>query len=471
MLAAELGAPLACLDLETTGSHSERDRITEIGIVLVPMNGPIQRWQSFVDPERPIPPRITQLTGINDHDVASAPTFETLAADVAERLRGYIVIAHNARFDLGFLKQSFRRVGLRFEPKTLCSVKLSRALFPGVRGHGLDALIERFDLRCTARHRALGDAEVVADFLALQTKNRLDDLIAACHVQWEQPCLPPKLDPQLIHDLPNSPGVYLFYGEQDRPIYIGKSIHLRRRVLDHFRSDHRSEKEMRLSQQTERVEWIETPGEFSALLLEAQLIKHHSPEHNRRLRRTRALSSIQWQFGANKPPRVVQGNGVLGDDFYGAFRTPTAAKNTLRDLVEKNSLCLIRTGLQHGSGVCFAYQIKRCKGVCANKESPLQHDMRLAQALAQLRLTRWPYSGAISLPEQNDQTIVWHVIDQWIYLGRADHPHEVTPLLTAPKPDFDLDTYHIVLAHLQRPEIQKNLVRLDASLTHHLPDV
>jgi DNA polymerase-3 subunit epsilon len=140
------------------------DRITEIGIVEVNEEGEVREWSSLVNPQTSIPPFIQNLTGISDAMVADAPTFEELAEEVLMRLHGRLFVAHNARFDYGFLKNEFKRVGVDFKATVLCTVKLSRKLFPQFSKHSLDALIERHHLHMPARHRALADAAVLWQF-------------------------------------------------------------------------------------------------------------------------------------------------------------------------------------------------------------------------------------------------------------------------------------------------------------------
>ena len=160
---------LAFVDLETTGTRAAADRITEIGIVRVDAAGTespcISEWSSLVDPEVPIPPAIQALTGITDAMVRSAPTFSTIAADVQQMIAGCVFVAHNARFDYGFLKHAFARVARSFSARVLCTVRLSRRLYPAADGHSLDALIARHGLAIANRHRALDDARAVWSFL------------------------------------------------------------------------------------------------------------------------------------------------------------------------------------------------------------------------------------------------------------------------------------------------------------------
>ncbi len=160
-----LPQPLIFLDLETTGMAAAQERITEIGLVEVAKGEFVGSWSQLVNPQKSIPPFIQSLTGITNRMVRDAPRFEQLAPDLFERLAGKLLIAHNARFDYGFLKAEFARLGMAYHSRVLCTAKLSRKLYPEHRRHNLDSLIERHGLGCSARHRALGDAEVLWQFM------------------------------------------------------------------------------------------------------------------------------------------------------------------------------------------------------------------------------------------------------------------------------------------------------------------
>lgn len=149
------------VDLETTGANQINDRITEIGIVTVDASGNVDRWSSFVNPGMAIPSFIQQLTGIDDDMVADAPPFSRLSDELQQRLSDGLFIAHNARFDYGFLSQAFLRNDHALQSDMLCTVKLSRALFPQEKKHNLDTLIMRHALVPQARHRALADADLL----------------------------------------------------------------------------------------------------------------------------------------------------------------------------------------------------------------------------------------------------------------------------------------------------------------------
>ncbi len=186
-----LNRSLAFLDLETTGSSAGIDRITEIGLIEVENGEYVREWSTLVNPQMGIPPFIEALTGITDGMVADAPTFAALANELHARLRGRLLVAHNARFDYGFLRAEFGRLDAEYSADVICTVKLSRKLFPGHARHNLDTLIERHAITCDARHRALADARVLWDLIGIWRDNPgADALNAAAANQLDPPAKP-----------------------------------------------------------------------------------------------------------------------------------------------------------------------------------------------------------------------------------------------------------------------------------------
>ena len=437
---------LVFLDLETTGATATHDRITEIGLIEVERGRFAGEWSTLVNPETRIPPFIEALTGISNDMVALAPTFAEVARELKARLDGKLLVAHNARFDYGFLKNEFSRLGVKYHSRVVCTVKLSRKLFPGHARHNLDSLMQRHGVACGARHRALGDARVLWD-LVQKWRDELgaEALAAAAAAQVKAPTLPPGLSELVLDEIPETPGVYLFYGENEMPLYVGKSVNLRSRVLAHFAGDHRLAKDMRIVRQVKRIDWKETAGELGALLEEARLVKELLPTINRQLRRNSDLCAFAWDPAQREAPRLIRGADIDFSDtanVYGVFRSKRAALDTLRNLAQAFELCLIATGLEKGSGPCFAHQIERCRGVCAGKESRAQHDLRLAEALRELKLAAWPFKGRIGVREANGERTELHVLDHWCHLGTVRSEHELDALDA--QPSFDLDTYKIL---------------------------
>jgi DNA polymerase-3 subunit epsilon len=294
-----IDTPIAFVDLETTGGSVAEHRITEIGVVQLSPSG-VSRWSTLVNPQQRIPPFIQSLTGITDDMVRDAPTFESLAPELFARLDGCLFVAHNASFDRGFLRGEFQRAGLAFNPDVLCTVKLSRALWPHEKRHGLDALIERHALEPLARHRALADADLLWQFW-----HRLHDL-------WPADILRGHIDRTLrryriagditedkLDTAPAGHGVYAFFDASDAPLYVGRSVRLRQRVRAHLTGERRSARELRIAEQVRRVQWQATGGELGALLTEAQWIGRLRPLHNRQPRFGRDdAQAAPWPFAS-----------------------------------------------------------------------------------------------------------------------------------------------------------------------------
>lgn len=449
---------LAFVDLETTGANPMRDRVTEIGIVSIEA-GVASSWQSLVNPGCRIPGFIQRLTGISDAMVATAPSFAELADEIAARLHGRVFIAHNARFDHGFLKNEFKRLGRRFHADVVCTVKLSRALYPAQHKHNLDSLIQRHGLSVGDRHRALADAEAIWQFWrGVAAEHTPEQFEAALRPQLRRPSLPPGLDADCLDDLPETPGVYLFHGENDLLLYVGKSVNLRQRVLAHFNADSRESRELRLGQQVRRIEWRETVGELGALLLEAHLVKTLRPAHNRKLRAQTELCA--WRLDEYGPgdyrPVLADGKDLdpaAGADLFGLFNSPREARQALRKIAEAHGLCPVILGLDVANPAgraCFAHQIGRCRGACAGKEAIGLHSARLMSALAKLKLKAWPYPGPVALVETDPVTERRdiHVLAAWRHLGTVHDDAAVATLLTDGPGGFDRDIYQILLKHL-----------------------
>ena len=446
------------VDIETTGGNANRDRISELAILTMENGKLVSGWQTLINPEAHIPHHIELLTGINNDMVSVAPTFKKVSQEIYERLNGYVFVAHNARFDYGFIRNEFKRCGLKFKAPVLCTVKLSRNLFPEQRRHNLDSLMQRHELSCRARHRAYGDALVLYDFMCvLYTQLSADDVDKVITRLLKKPSLPPGLDEEQVDNIPEGSGVYRFYDKHGALLYIGKSVRLRDRVLSHFSSDHQHSKEMKISQNIASIDYIETAGELGALLLEAKLIKQKLPLYNHRLRRYDKLVTIQWDFEeSDSLPEIISDTLDTKniDHYFGLFKNIKKAKQKLSDLAKEHQLCEKLLGLEKGNGACFAYQLKKCRGACVEKESPMQHRIRLMQALLPIRNQAWPYDGRIGIREisADQKNTDIHLFQNWCYLGTAKQESELNQLnlFEVNEPMFDLDTYHILTAYFKK---------------------
>jgi DNA polymerase-3 subunit epsilon len=396
--------------------------------------------------------------------VAAAPTFSRVCGEIEERLADCVFVAHNARFDHGFLKHEFARAGRNFSTRPLCTVRLSRRLFPEAEGHGLDAVTARHNIEVSNRHRALGDAHAVWSFVrVLYRELPAETIEAAARRILRIPSLPPQLPPDILDSIPEAPGVYRFFGDNPLPIYIGKSINLRERVAAHFTGDWRSETDLRLSQEIRRIEVEETAGELGALLREAVLVKTELPAHNRALRRKEEAGVLVLD-GAGAPRYVraadIEPAKLAGS--YGPFTSKQSAREALRSVAAEHALCWRRLALERrAAGPCFARQIKRCAGVCVGAETTSEHDARLGAALAPMMVPVWPVSGPALVRETstNGGRTDVHVVHDWCWLGSARDEGELARLLDAPpRARFDID-----VARLLQKRWAKGRLRLVAA--------
>ena len=467
--AESLRGRVACVDLETTGGLAAHHRVIEVGIVLLEGGEVVEEWSTLVHPGVRIPSSIAAFTGIDDTLVADAPRFEEVAADVQRRLDGCLFVAHNARFDYGFLRNEFQRMGRHYSARVLCTVRLSRAMYAEHPRHNLDALIDRFGLACAARHRALGDARVLPALLAAFERDRgAQSTHAAVEAALRESRLPAHLPPGLDDELPETPGVYLFKGEGGALLYVGKSRNIRSRVLAHFTGGQRSGRESRLTLQTRTVEWQETGGELGALLLESRLVKELAPMANRRLRRSEPGCVVRLVTeGGGLMPRVVPFDSTAfdaGDDpAFGPFRSEKDAWRAIEGKAREAGLCLKTLGLESGEGSCFGFQVGKCRGACVGREPRALHDARLQMALASLKLEPWPFPGPVGLrePAPGARGVQVHVVDRWRHLGTARDDAEVVELLRTAEAasGFDVDGYRII-ARALREVRPRDLLRL-----------
>jgi DNA polymerase-3 subunit epsilon len=472
-LSEQLPHDLVFVDLETTGGNAARDRITEVGLIRLKDGELIDEWSSLVNPERPIPSYIEAFTGISSEMVADAPRFAEVAALVLQKLQGAVFVAHNARFDYSFLRSEFQRVDRQFSARVLCTVKLSRRLFPEFVRHNLDAVMLRNGLSCDARHRALGDARVIHDFwLKLRrdvAPERLADSVRALLGAHK---LPAHLAPDFADDLPDGPGVYRFLGEDDSVLYVGRSNSLRARVCSHFAAEDAESKDRRLSDSVRRVDWVETAGELGALLREIEWIKTQKPVFNRRGKSGAQPHTLR----AASPIEVVAIEDVELADLaqcFGVFHTEKDARKALGDIARAHQLCLKVLGFENGAGSCVAFQLGKCKGACMGKEPLMLHNTRLQLALSSLKLKPWPFPGRVALRERDPRdggfggarATDLHVVEHWAYLGTARSEEELATLRDKDgSGTFDADVYKILVRYFStHPKLDWHDMRETAS--------
>lgn len=329
----------AVVDVETTGGHPSGHAITEIAIVISDGISIIDQYSSLVNPQQNIPLNIESLTGISNAMVADSPKFSELAKEIKDFLGDHIFVAHNVNFDLGFIQHAFKREGFDYNPKRLCSVRYARRVAKGLRSYSLKNLCQHFSITNAAAHRAWGDAIATAKIMGLL-------LEADKSAQWQQMIkrnqgeinLPPHLPAQEYQDLPEKPGVYYFYNQEGKPIYIGKATNLKRRVASHFSSDKSTKRAQAFKRDIYHVHFELTGSELLASLLEDHEIRHYWPEHNRAQKKPKNRFGVfhyknqegQYCLVIN---RLQKQHGYLAD-----FYSLGEAQNWLLNQVENHRL-------------------------------------------------------------------------------------------------------------------------------------
>lgn len=364
----------AIVDVETTGLSPSGEKITEIAIYLHDGKQIVDEFQSLINPEKKIPYRIVQMTGINDQLVQDAPKFYEIAKKIVELTEGKILVGHNVQFDYNFIRSEFKSLGFDFQRRTLDTVRLSRKLIPERRYYSLAKLCKDLGIENPARHRAAGDALATT---------RLFEILLAIDEQPENVKLNgynSEVNKSLVNDLPKETGVYYFFNRNKDLIYVGKSVNIHDRVLSHMNNNlHKKAVEMRA--EISDVKYELTGSELIALLLESSEIKKHQPIYNRQQRRiffNYGLYAFEDENGY-KNLKVMRIVDELNPIFtYGSSQE---GKDHLFRLIEEFELCQKLCGLYETVGACFHYQIKQCRGSCVGEETTGDYNARVNEAL------------------------------------------------------------------------------------------
>ena len=463
--------PLSFVDIETTGSSANGDRIIEIGILRIENNQLVRSLKTLLNPNSHVPLFIQEMTGIKQSELKNAPTFSEMMQEIYEILEGSIFVAHNARFDYGFIRNEFKRHGYTYTAKVLCTVKLSRMLFPQHQRHNLDSIVNRFDLAIENRHRAYDDAKVLWDFMQkIENEYPQLPLLDTVNHLIKEPSLPRHIHADEIDHLEEIPGVYMFYGnDSDLPLYIGKSRSLRNRILSHFSGDNTSTTEMIISQQVQRIDTITTAGELGALILEAQLIKEKKPMYNRRLRSLERLTMVKEILNADGYKTVVlkEVDEIPVEDLEEIIhvaKSKAQARQFLEGMAKEHGLCKKLLGIEKTKTCCFDYKLGKCKGACLGEEKPELYNARLALAFAETRIPQWPYKGPILVTEHSEDRNLTEVFlfDKWCCLAKLDEADLNDLDESSYQYVFDLDTYKILKRFLQKKMVKVKTLPLQS---------
>jgi len=283
----------AIVDIETTGTHASGNGITEIAIILHNGKEVEGKFQTLVNPQAPIPKYVSSLTGIYNHMVADAPLFAEVAPNIHSLLKGRIFVAHNVNFDYTFLRSQLKEVGYDWQAKKLCTIRMAKKAFPGLKRYGLGHLCDHFGIENGQRHRATGDALATTTLfemvLAKGGEQMIKDFLKK---ESRQQILPPNLPEQQMKNLPFEPGVYYFHDSKGKVVYVGKAKCLRQRVISHFTGLDTGKKRQAFLKDIHSITYNVCPTEFTASILESVEIKRLWPAYNYSQKRFEQLWGI-----------------------------------------------------------------------------------------------------------------------------------------------------------------------------------
>ena len=402
------------VDIETTGNGYKGQKITEISVFLFDGEKIIDEFTSLVNPEQAIPYFITNLTGITEAMVRTAPKFYEIAKKVAEITKDAIFVAHNVNFDYNIIRDEFKSLGFDFKRKKLCTVRLSRKIIPGLSSYSLGNICTAEGIEIAARHRAKGDAEATVELFSRLLKR--DDnftINSFLNAKSREATLPPLLDKQVVDKLPERHGVYYFKNEQKEVIYVGKANNIKQRVISHFYD--KKKKEITMCLETADISYTETGSELIALLRESSEIKHLYPKFNRAQRKAGeavGLFSYEDQKGI---VHLAFNRLKLTPNPLMKFYSMAACRSMLEKVCEEFELCPKYCHLQTNVNACFHYQLQQCKGICTGKEAVESYNKRVYEAIKSLGLQT--ENLVIKESGRNNKEIGFALILNGIYQG------------------------------------------------------
>ncbi|GIW45148.1 MAG: DNA polymerase III subunit epsilon [Candidatus Binatia bacterium] len=390
-------ATFVVVDIETTGLTPEPGGIMEIGAARIESGRVVAHFERLVRPSKRPPPFIVRLTGITWELLRDQPPISEVWREFSDFIRDAVLVAHNASFDFGYLNLASRALsGVPLADTYLCTLKLARRLVPESRKRGLDALAELFGIRTDRRHRALGDALITTEVLfhlIERAKRRglryVDELLALQHEGRDgRPFFCP-LPRAVVEELPDSPGIYRFYDENDRLLYVGRARDLRRRVASYLsNSESHSNKTLDLIRHIHRVRVERCSSELEAALREAEEIRATKPPYNQRAKHLPQVAYLK--LGREQPfPRIsiTSRPRRSGELFIGPLRSRHEAERLLKIWSKLYGLRTCRGALNPSPDQtpCFQGQTGLCSMPCAARITASEYQDRVAAFLEDLQ--------------------------------------------------------------------------------------
>jgi len=403
------------IDIETTGSGIYGNKITEIAILKYDGHELVDEFTTLVNPECAIPYFITGLTGIDDAMVRNAPTLKEVANAIITIMKGTIFVAHNVNFDYNIIKKELKNIGVDFSSKKLCTVRLSRKLFPGYLSYSLGKLCSSLGIPLTDRHRARGDA--YATMLLFHKLLRAQDATSVfknfLNAKSQEATLPPLLPKSEFDKLPNTTGIYYFKDSKGKIIYVGKALDIKKRVLSHFYS--KASKELALCKDTAYLDFAETGNELIALLTESAEIKQHYPSYNKAQKKSLQQYAIFNYEDRNGIIHLAINKIRSAPNPLKTFYSITDCRAYLENICSEFSLCAKYCHLQENVVVCSHFRIKQCVGICSDLSYVLIYNKMVKKAISKMKQKQ--ESLLIKGKGRNEEELTLVLVENGYYTG------------------------------------------------------
>jgi DNA polymerase-3 subunit epsilon len=453
----------AIVDIETTGGYPSGNGITEISIHIHDGENVVEEWETLINPEQYIPSHIEALTGISNEMVSDAPTFEAVAPKIYSMLEDKVFIAHNVNFDYSFVRHHLSICGYSLNTKKLCTVRLSRKLYPGFPSYSLGKLCKSLNITLNNRHRAGGDAAATAILFGMLLQVDATGHIAqSLSTTSKEQVLPPHLSKSYIDRLPSNPGVYYFKDEKGKVIYIGKAKNLKKRVNSHFTGNSISKQRQDFLKKIHNIDYEICGTELMAFILEASEIKRLWPENNKALKRFEQKYSLFSFEDQNGYIRLgIDKYKKQGPVIY-SFNSILEGHNLLKNMVSKHVLCEKLCFIQTNRSSCTGHAEGKCLGACLGEESAEIYNARVMEAIEELRTLLPSFAMIDAGRTADEQSCLWIEKGRFVGMGYIDQHSDLknleeikSTLKPFPSNDYILN---LILSHAESyPEKKRSL--------------
>jgi DNA polymerase III subunit epsilon len=375
----------AIVDIETTGGYAAAHGITEISIQVFDGNQVTEKFESLINPGHPIPRYIQAMTGITDEMVAGAPPFEDVASTVYDILNNKVFVAHNVNFDYSFVKSHLEENGYSLNVRKLCTVRLSRKIFPGFPSYSLGKLCHSLGITIRNHHRAGGDTEATVKIFSHLLKKDKDFIEKSLQRNSKEFILPPNVPKEHFDLLPYSPGVYYFHDEKGKIIYVGKARNVRYRVNSHFSNNSQGRQKQNFLRHTYSISHQPCATELMACILESTEIKKLWPVFNYSQKGWEDVFGIFMYEDRNGYLRLAIEKNKKQLDPVCTIHNVVEGHGILRKIIKGYGLCPKLCFMQTSNDECDGIKEGNCTGACQQKEEAASYNRRVLSAVESLQ--------------------------------------------------------------------------------------